>query len=283
LAQLKSLIVDEDRPLAVPLVVDPSPSRRDSKGKRVVLVELFTGAECGACVAADIAFDALSTAYSSTDLITIQYHVHIPGPDPLTGPDSVSREAYYAVRHAPSIFFNGRPLAGSGGSVADSRRKFNQYSRVIDELRKGKKEATIELTARRTGDEVHITASATVDGRTEASAKNLRLRLALVEESVQYTGHNRVSSHHDVVRAMPGGAEGRALEAGKIRIEETINLSKIRISQEAYLKAYPAAPDSRGAFPGPLPPIELKKLRLAAFIQVDSDRSLLDAIIVPVD
>jgi hypothetical protein len=281
-AKLKALIAEEDRPPTVPLVVDPSAAHRDSEGKRVVLVELFTGAQCGACVAADIAFDALSAAYKSTDLITLQYHVHIPGPDPLTGPDSVSREAYYAVRHAPSIFFNGRPLAGSGGSVADSRRKFNQYSRVIDELRKEKKKAKIELTARRTGDEVRITASATVGTDTATSAKNPRLRLALVEESVPYTGHNRLPSHHYVVRVMPGGAEGRALEGGKIRLEDTVQLSKVRSSQEAYVKAYPGSPESRGSFPGPLPPIELKKLRVAAFVQDDGDRTVLDAIIVPV-
>src|SRR5205807_3825651 len=139
----------------------------------------------------------------------------------LTGPDSVSRQAYYGARSTPSTYFNGRALAGSGGSVADSRRKFNQNRRVIDELLRGKREATIELVARRTGDEVHITASAKVGGRAGTSARNPRLRLALVEESVPYTGRNRLPSHHYVVRAMPGGAEGRALEGGRIRIEET--------------------------------------------------------------
>jgi hypothetical protein len=283
LARLKALIAEEDRPPTLPLVVDPSAGRRDSNGNQVVLVELFTGAQCGACVASDIAFDALSASYKPIDLITIQYHVHIPGPDPMTGPDSLSRQAYYEVRHAPSIYFNGRALAGSGGAIADSRRKFNQYSHVIDQLLKEDKESKIELTARRTGDEVHITASATLTGRTLTSAKKPRIRLALVEDSVAYTGRNRLASHHYVVRAMPGGPDGRALEGGKIRIEDTINLSKVRSMQEAYLKAYPDSRDSRGSFPGPLPPIELKNLRLAAFIQDDGDRTVLDALVVPVD
>ena len=188
----------------------------------MVLLELFTGAQCGPCVAADVAFDALSTAYKSTDLITLQYHLHIPGPDPLTGPDSVSRQAYYGVRSTPSTYFNGQALAGSGGPVADSLRKFNQYRHVIDELRKGRKEATIELAARLTGDEVHITASAKVgDGAATASLQP-RLRLALIEESVAYTGRNRLPLHHHVVRAMPGGSEGRALEAGMIRDRKSV-------------------------------------------------------------
>jgi hypothetical protein len=283
LAKLKTLIAEEDRPAIVPLVVEPFAGRRDSDGDQVILVELFTGAQCGPCVAADIAFDALSAAYKPIDLITLQYHLHIPGPDPLTGPDSVSRQDYYRVRSTPSTYFNGRAMAGSGGSVDDSRRKFNQYRHVIDELLKGKREATIELAARRTGDEVHITASAKVGGRAGTSARNLRLRLALVEESVPYTGRNRLPSHHYVVRAMPGGAEGKVFEGGKLRIEETIKLSKVRSTQEAYLKGYPNSPESRGSFPDPLPPVELKKLRVAAFIQDDSDRIVLDAIIVPLD
>ena len=239
--------------------------------------------QCRPCVAADVAFDALSTAYKSTDLITLQCHLHIPGPDPLTGPDSVSRQAYYGVRSTPSTYFNGQALAGSGGPVADSLRKFNQYRHVIDELQKGKRRGAIELAARLTGDEVHITASAKVgDGAATASLQP-RLRLALIEESVAYTGRNGLSLHHHVVRAMPGGSEGRALDGGKIQFDETIKLSDVRTSQAAYLKEYPASPKSRGSFANPLPPVELKKLHVAAFLQDDSDRQVLDAIIVPVD
>src|SRR5262249_27024578 len=204
--------------------VEPDAGHRSPNGDHVVLLELFTGAQCGPCVAADVAFDALSKAYNPTNLITLQHHVHIPEPDPLTGPDSVSRQTYYGVRSTPSTYFNGGALAGGGGSLADSRRKFNQYRRVIDELHKGKRKAIIELAARRAGDDVHIKASASVGSSAGASRGSPRLRLALVEESVPYTGRNRLPLHHHVVRAMPGGVEGRALEGGKIQIEETIRL-----------------------------------------------------------
>jgi Protein of unknown function (DUF1223) len=288
LARLKALVADEVRrrnepPVVEPLVVEPYAGRGDSGGDQVILVELFTGAQCGPCVPADIAFDALSAAYKPIDVITLQYHLHIPGPDPLTSPDSVSRQGYYGVRSTPSTFFNGRALAGGGGPAGESRRKFNQYQHVIGELLKGKKEATIELAARRTGDEVRITASAQVGDRAATSPRNPRLRLALVEESVSYTGRNGLPSHHHVVRAMPGGAEGRALEGRKIQIAETVRLSKVRSTQNAYLKEYPNTPKSRGSFAGPLPPVELKKLSVVAFAQDDSDRTVLDAIIVPID
>src|SRR5262249_33552735 len=124
---------------------------------------------------------------------------------------------------------------------------------------------------------------ASVGSRAGASPSSPRLRLALVEESVPYTGRNRLQSHHHVVRAMPGGVEGRALGGGKMRIEETIGLSKGRGTQEVDLREDPTSTESRGAFPGPLPPVELKKLSVVAFVQDDSDRMVLDAIIIPVD
>jgi hypothetical protein len=120
-ARLQALIAEEDRPPRVPLVVEPLAGRRASDRDHVLLLELFTGAQCGPCVAADLAFDALSQAYNPTNLITLQYHLHIPGPDPLTSPDCVSRQTYYEVRSTPSTYFNGRALAGGGGSGGDAR------------------------------------------------------------------------------------------------------------------------------------------------------------------
>jgi hypothetical protein len=283
LARIKELITEEGRPPTVPLVVAPGADRRDSEGNQVVLVELFTGAQCGPCVAADVAFDALSIAYKTSDMIALQYHLHIPGPDPLTSPDSVSRRDYYAVRSTPSTFFNGRALAGSGGPVEHSRRKFNQYRHVIDQLRKEKRIATINLGARRTGDEIHITASAKIGESAGTPPLTPRLRLALVEESVAYKGRNGLPTHHHVVRAMPGGAEGRNLAGGDVVVEETVRISELRRTQKEYLKNYPASPGSRGPFPGAPPPLDLKKLNVVAFIQDDSDHSVLDAVAVPVD
>ena len=99
----------------------------------MVLLELFTGAECGPCVAADLAFDAVSSAYRPTELITLEYHLHIPRPDPLTAPDSVARAAYYEVRSTPSTLFNGVPAALHGGPAEHARGKLNQYRSVIDD------------------------------------------------------------------------------------------------------------------------------------------------------
>jgi hypothetical protein len=71
LAKLRALIAEEDRPPTVPLVVEPFAGRRDPDGDRVVLVELFTGAQCGPCIPADIAFDALIAGYKPTTTFNI--------------------------------------------------------------------------------------------------------------------------------------------------------------------------------------------------------------------
>ena len=90
------MLAEEKKGHFEPLKPDPYSGRASPHHDRVVLLELFTGAECGPCVAADLAFDALSDVYRTTELITLEYHLHIPRPDPLTGRDSVTRSV---LRH----------------------------------------------------------------------------------------------------------------------------------------------------------------------------------------
>ena len=63
-------------------------------------MEIFTGAECPPCVAADVGFDALLKSYKPTEFIGLQHHLHIPGPDPLTNADTVARADLLRQRSA---------------------------------------------------------------------------------------------------------------------------------------------------------------------------------------
>jgi hypothetical protein len=287
LSKLRTLLDREKAAGEGPLVSEPYPGRRGKGHDHVVLMELFTGAECGPCVGADRAFDALGTTYQPTEVIALQFHLHIPRPDPLTSPDSAARRDYYKVRSTPSTFFNGQPLASHGGPASYGQLKLNQYRFVIDEMLEARSRGTIELKAQRIGDAIQIVASAEVSGgrpgAAEAGNEALQLRLALVENEVAYLGGNRLASHHHVVRAMPGGAQGVPLENGKRRIETTVKLDDIRKTLESYLKDYPASPGSRGPFPRALPPIELKDLSMVAFIQDDATLAVLHAVIAPVE
>ncbi len=260
--------------------------RGPGEGERIVLMEIFTGAECPPCVAADVAFDALLKTYKPTEFIGLQYHLHIPGPDPLTNPDSMARGEYYGkdVRGTPSTFFNGKTDAGGGGSMAGAEGKHKEYRGVIEPSLGGEKRADIEVKASRAGDAVKIVARATAkpDDGEEAKDAKPKLRLVLVEESVRYPGGNKLRFHHNVVRALPGGVEGKALEAGKGEIDITLNLAELRKGQETYLEQFPSGPRGR-SFPHPLPPIDLDDLAVVAMVQDDADHSVWHAVQVPVE
>src|SRR5262249_41636594 len=147
--------------------------RKEKGANRVAVMELFTGAQCPPCVAADVAFDALEKAYDHKDLVLIQYHMHIPGPDPLTNPDTIARWDYYSekfpndIRGRPSTIFNGKPLAGGGGGMANAHSKFDAYKTIIDPLLEKTSPIKIDGAAKLAGEKV--TLDLNVDGITEPS------------------------------------------------------------------------------------------------------------------
>ena len=93
---------------AVPFKPEAFEGRR-GKSDRVVVLELFTGSECPPCVAADTAFDGLLQTYKATDVVLLQYHLHIPRPDALTNADSVAQARYYKdkIQGTPTFLIDG--------------------------------------------------------------------------------------------------------------------------------------------------------------------------------
>ena len=74
---------------------------------RVALLEMFTGSACGPCVSADLALDAALERYPDDAVAVLAYHVHIPGPDPMTIPSNDSRRNLYAVPGVPTFNVDG--------------------------------------------------------------------------------------------------------------------------------------------------------------------------------
>ena len=241
-------------------------------------MELFTGAQCAPCVAADVAFDALLKTYKPAEFIGLQSHVHIPGPDPLTNRDSMARQEYYGsdVHGTPSTFFNGHSEAAGGGPMANSMMKYTEYREIIDKaLEDTRVAATIDLSATRAGDQIKIVGSARlvrerrrkIEGGDRNSSKPV-LRLALTEESVRYVGGNKLRFHHHVVRALPAGADGQELKDGAGKIDVVVELADVKRNIEAYLSDY--AKTRR--FPSTTPEIKFDNLAVVAFVQDDSDK-----------
>jgi hypothetical protein len=277
--------LDADYSRRVPPFRPEAFARKDGRSDRVVLMELFTGAQGPPCAAAEAAFDALILSYEPTELVPIQYHVPVPGPDPLAVSDGLERMRYYQAKGAPSAYFNGRPMALGGGPMPHARAKYDEFRGAIDPMLSGRKRAEIALGASRAGDEIKITASARVpgdspsgeDGRSAGATP--RLRLALIEEQVLYAGASRVRSHHYVVRALPGGPEGLELAGGRGKAEVSVGLGRLRGELER--SAGDFARDGRGPI-GPPPEIRLEGLAVVAFVQDDDTRDVLHAVLAPV-
>jgi hypothetical protein len=264
--------------LAAPKPFNPTPyaGRKDPAANRVAVMELFTGTDCGPCIAADLAFDALGEAYKPTDVVLLEYHIHVPQPDPLTNADTLARANYYGARPTPSTFFNGKATAGGGGTQAQSEAKFGQYAKVIAPLLEQTTPVKLRGKATRAGDRIAIN----VDAAGLEPSADLRLRLLVVEDTVRYVGANRLRFHHHIVRAMPGGAAGLAIEDKAMTHTATVDVATVRAGQRAYLigfkekNAFSLNPFLSSFFQVP----ELKELKVVALVQDDKTKQILQAV-----
>ncbi len=255
--------------------VQPEPyAGRKTPGDRAVLVELFTGAQCPPCVAADLAFDGLVETYKPADVVCLEYHLHVPGPDPMTNPDTEARGQFYEkeVEGTPTLLLNGKPGPEVGGPAAAGPDKYEECRDAIDAQLETPAKAKLKVAATRKGDRVEITADA---ADVANPSDRLRLRLVLVEDTVQYKGGNRVPTHHHVVRAMPGGANGFAVRERTARQTASVDLGELRKQLRSYLETF--AKEKEAEFPTKEWPFELKKLSAVAFLQDDRTKEVVQA------
>ncbi len=252
--------------------------RKDKAANRVAVVELFTGAQCPPCVAADVGFDALIKAYPARDVVLLQYHLHIPGPDPLTNADSEARFGYYGKRFeddfggTPTTAFNGKPGPRAGGvSMANAEPAFIAFKKVIDDALEQSTDVKLTGAIKKTGDALAV--SVDVAGIKEPK-DSVKLRLVLVEENIKYVGGNGLRFHHHVVRGLLGTTEGvpvKDMKDGKYTA--SASLKEVRDGLTAYLtKSHADRP-----FPNPDRPLALKDLKVVALIQDDATGEVLQA------
>ena len=100
----------------------------------------------------------------------------------------------------------------------------------------------------------------------------------MTESAVRYVGGNKLRFHHHVVRALPGGVEGKEITGGAGKVDVTVKLGELKNDLETYLSDFAKS----GSFPNPLPDIKLADLAVVAFVQDDGDQSIVQAVSVPV-
>jgi hypothetical protein len=265
-----------------PLTVEPYGGRENEDNNQVALAELFTGTSCHPCVAPDVAFEALGRTFKPSELVLLQYHLRLAGPDPLANDDSSARAQYYKVQGIPSFMVNGRDVAHAGGSRQRGPSVYAEYRGEIENQLDRKSDAKLNISATRNHDEVTI--DVTLSDVPDPSEK-LRLRLAIVEETVRFHGSNGVRLHHAVVRAMPGGAEGIEVTQSNMNHHIIVNIADIRESLSHQLadveREVSKKTDRPFEFAGK--PLELKKLGIVGCLQDDSTRTVLQAAFVEAD
>lgn len=246
---------------------------------RVVLAELFTGAECNPCQAADHAFDLLSEYYPRTMLVILEHHVHIPGADPLTNRDTEARYQYYGGSlGTPTVFFNGLERLTGGGPEILKKRTFEDYDRVIQQLITESAGAAIEASAAWQEDLLEVTAQAEVLSPGPPSA----VRFALLERSVAYRGGNGIDPHAWVVRrVVASDASPFLLESGRTRVSIRIDLAELERELESDLTEFEQDPPERhqgfGGFIARPVRMDRSQLGVAVWVQELESKRVLQA------
>jgi hypothetical protein len=243
---------------------------RKGKSERVVLVELFTGAQCPPCVSADVAFDALLHTYQPSQVVLLQYHLHIPGPDPLTNKDSEKRGQFYGIQGTPSLFVDGQAGPPMGGYKQHSKERYDAVMKVLSDALETEPQAKLKLAGELQGQQLAIQAEV---ADLKKKGEDIRLCFVLVEEVVRYAGSNGQRLHHHVVRGFPGGVNGMALTKDADKQTVKVSLADVTKALDEYLNDF----SKKRKYTFDDRPMDLKQLKLVAFIQDDASKEVLQA------
>jgi hypothetical protein len=255
---------------------------------RMVVAELFTGSGCPPCVAADMAFEAAIDRYSAKDVAVLVYHLHIPRPDPMTNPSTQTRRSFYEANSTPTYVIDGSNQKVGGGGAAQAEKLFkDSIESAIDKRLEGKPGAQIKLkTAMKSGNvDVAIEVGKTVkNGKPD---QKLRLQVALVEETVHYTGENGVRFHPMVVRSLASTEKdqlGFAVTPGQTtKWTHSFDLAKVVADAKAHLDSMEGGASERFGkfqFIERKSAIDAANLRVVAFVQDEKTKEILQAAVV---
>jgi len=202
-----------------------------NRSTRLVLAEAFTGSACAPCVSESLAFQALLERYPEAEVASLAYHVHIPGPDPMTTSGSAGRKTYYEVKGVPTFNVDGALVKLGGGGRDNTAMVYADYIKAIDKALETPARARMSVAASLRGDAIDVK---TVMSEIAEDAKGLTLHVVLAERKLRFSGENGIRFHEMVVRAM-AGKDGAGLpmtpsddRSIKLMDQHTFDLAAIR-------------------------------------------------------
>lgn len=245
------------------------------KGNRVSLIELFTGASCPPCVAADLATGVVEASFPESKVIVLRYHQHIPAPDPLTNTDSEARFILYNHRGTPSTNLNGQMVPGVAGGVEQVETSYQQILEALIPALSENTDVKIDLSAVAKGGKLDLKANVT---GTDKIKEPLRLVAVLAEDELHFEAPNGINVHDMIVRSMLSEPTGFPAVDGKLSLTKSVPLSDFKGRLTDYLSAYEER--SNANFTGA--PLALEKLHFVVFVQGELSKDVFQVASVPV-
>jgi tetratricopeptide (TPR) repeat protein len=199
-----------------------------NRSARAVLAEVYTGAGCGPCLAADLAFDAVLDRYGRSDVAVVMYHEHIPRPDPMSNTDTVARWKWQQGRGVPTYALDGAATTG-GGTRTDAADVEARLRTQIEKRLEIAPLAAIDLSAANDGRAIKANVSV---ANVAKDSPDLVLNVILVEKELRYSGENGIRFHPMVVRSIASYPL-----KGKKRISEahTFDLAAVAAGLEKHI------------------------------------------------
>ena len=269
--------------MSVPLPFEPGEYQAGDATGRIVVPELFTGSECAPCVASDLAFDGLIARFDRGTVAILQYHLHIPGPDPLTNREVVERADYYDTHATPTVFVDGIRSGRGGGGVSRASRNFNTHKESIESrLLEPPSVGLSSLLLTREEDVLTFSGEVDLPDDSEVPLENARVRLMLLEETVHYTGRNGIHFHRFVVRKILSPPDGLDLynALGETTFSASVSLSDLSAGLEQYLDEFQEEYRERRSdfeWIEKLHDVDAGQLVAVAFVQDDESKEILQA------
>lgn len=255
------------------------------KGKptgRVILAEFFTGSECGPCQAVDLAFDGLLKHYPPDVLAVLEYHLHIPQPDPMTNTDSIARARYYGIHSTPNAIIDGTSRKSGGGPPEYSASVFNDLKHRIERELNQKPPVALSGKSWLEGEILHTRLKARFSDPEADPVTALRLRVVLVQSVVHYTGRNGVHFHRQVVRQLINGPQGTALSGTGSGSEQTFSSDLAKLEKSLERDSLALESKDKFQFSSSTDRLDRSKLEVVAFVQNDKTKRILNALVMPV-
>jgi hypothetical protein len=252
---------------ALPFLPQTFTPSKSWQGK-AVLAEIFTGAECPPCVAAELGFGGLIDSYPAQYLAILEYHLPIPQPDPMMNPATKIRQDYYRINGAPTVIIDGDITIYGGGGRNTAKEKFRQYKAAIDSRVNAAPGLKLEVRAARAGDAVKA------DIRLNKSVPGVEVFVVLAQGEEKYEGSSGTVFHKLVVRDLVSIDPAVSKTA-------TFDLAASERAADAYLtgveKTYTRVPDFK--FAERRSRIARDGLQVVVFAQETATKRVLNAVV----